>query len=99
METFEKAISAYENVSEEEARFLHVNFISFTLHNFAFRENLRHFLREVTPICEELDVFLAIHPDDPPIKLLGLPRIVSTEGDVKNILGKSCCHECCCWGC
>lgn len=50
------------------------------------REHLFHFLREVVPIAESLGLSLAIHPDDPPYPLLGLPRIVSTEADLEAIL-------------
>jgi mannonate dehydratase len=50
------------------------------------REHLFHFLREVVPVAESLGLSLAIHPDDPPYPLLGLPRIVSTEADLEAIL-------------
>jgi mannonate dehydratase len=50
------------------------------------RENLSAFIREVVPAAEESGVFLAIHPDDPPWPLLGLPRVVSTAKDVERIL-------------
>lgn len=50
------------------------------------REHLFHFLRQVVPVAESLGLSLAIHPDDPPYPLLGLPRIVSTEADLEAIL-------------
>lgn len=50
------------------------------------RENLYYFLRQVTPYAEELGIKLAIHPDDPPFPLLGLPRVVSTARDLEQIL-------------
>ncbi len=50
------------------------------------RENLRLFLAAVTPTAEASGVRLAIHPDDPPFPVLGLPRIVSTEPDLAAVL-------------
>jgi mannonate dehydratase len=50
------------------------------------RANLIAFLREVVPVAEELGVRLAVHPDDPPWSLFGLPRVVSTAEDVRAIL-------------
>jgi len=50
------------------------------------RENLHTFLREIIPVAEESGVFMALHPDDPPWPLLGLPRVVSNERDVEQLL-------------
>jgi mannonate dehydratase len=49
------------------------------------RENLIDFLKEVVPVAEELKIRLAIHPDDPPWPLFGLPRVVSTSEDIRSI--------------
>ncbi len=50
------------------------------------RDNLAAFLREVVPVAEDVGVRLAIHPDDPPRSLFGLPRVVSTAEDAREIL-------------
>jgi mannonate dehydratase len=50
------------------------------------RESLDHFLKEIIPAAEESNVLMAIHPDDPPWPLLGLPRIVSNQQDLEQII-------------
>jgi len=52
----------------------------------ALQENLRYFLRAIVPVAEEVGIRLAIHPDDPPRPLLGLPRVVSTRSDLQWLL-------------
>ena len=50
------------------------------------RSNLVYFLQQITPLCDALGLELAIHPDDPPIDILGLPRIVKNIEDVEFII-------------
>jgi mannonate dehydratase len=50
------------------------------------KANLERFLSEIIPTAEDVGIRMCIHPDDPPFSLLGLPRIVSTEADLRDIL-------------
>ena len=48
----------------------------------ALRENMRYFLSAVMPVCEQYGVDMCVHPDDPPLQILGLPRIVTCDEDI-----------------
>ncbi|WP_283680465.1 mannonate dehydratase [Lentilactobacillus sp. Marseille-Q4993] len=48
-------------------------------------ENLKYFLDAIIPVCEEVDVRMAMHPDDPPFPLFGLPRIYKNRDDMVAI--------------
>ena len=50
------------------------------------RENMKYFLEAIMPVCEECNMNMCVHPDDPPIEILGLPRIVRTEEDIQWFL-------------
>ncbi|MBQ0114395.1 MAG: mannonate dehydratase [Bacteroidales bacterium] len=50
------------------------------------RENMRYFLEAIMPVCEEWGMNMCVHPDDPPLQILGLPRIVSCDQDIEWLL-------------
>src|SRR5450432_923000 len=57
-----------------------------TINRNTLKENLFYFLHEIIPLAEEFGLKMAIHPDDPPYPILGLPRVVSTEKDIDVII-------------
>jgi mannonate dehydratase len=50
------------------------------------RQNMKYFLEQIMPVCEQWNIQMCVHPDDPPFSLLGLPRIVTNEEDIDWIL-------------
>lgn len=50
------------------------------------KSNLSYFLNEIIPLAEELGVKMAIHPDDPPFDIMGLPRIITSERDLDDLV-------------
>ncbi|GAA3561977.1 mannonate dehydratase [Snuella lapsa] len=51
------------------------------------KENLSYFLNQVVPVAEAYGVKMAIHPDDPPFDIMGLPRIIKSEKDLEDLVG------------
>jgi mannonate dehydratase len=60
-------------------KYQHIDATQLKLHLF-------YFLQQIAPVAEEEGIKLAIHPDDPPFPILGLPRVVSTEQDARELL-------------
>ena len=52
----------------------------------ALRANMKYFLEAIMPVCDECGMNMCVHPDDPPIEVLGLPRIVRTADDIRWLL-------------
>ncbi|MDE6326448.1 MAG: mannonate dehydratase, partial [Duncaniella sp.] len=50
------------------------------------RENMVYFLRRIMPVCNKWDINMCVHPDDPPMPILGLPRIVTCDADIEAFL-------------
>lgn len=50
------------------------------------RDNLRYFLEAIMPVCREYDINMCVHPDDPPMGVFGLPRIVTCDDDIRWFL-------------
>ena len=72
-----------ESYTKDELRSLLEEYSTVT-HEQLF-ENYVYFLNKLVPVLEECDVNMAVHPDDPPWDLFGLPRIVSTEADLDRL--------------
>ena len=52
----------------------------------ALRANMKYFLEAIMPVCREYDINMCVHPDDPPLQILGLPRIVTCDEDIQWFL-------------
>lgn len=50
------------------------------------RKNMKYFLEAIMPVCDEYGIDMCVHPDDPPLQILGLPRIVTCDADIKAFL-------------
>ncbi|MBP1042508.1 mannonate dehydratase [Vagococcus sp. BWB3-3] len=50
------------------------------------RENFRYFIDAIIPTCEAFDIKMAIHPDDPPFSIFGLPRLVNNQANIDKLL-------------
>lgn len=50
------------------------------------RATMKYFLEAIMPVCEECDMYMCVHPDDPPFQVLGLPRIVTCDDDIQWFL-------------
>ncbi|NOT76873.1 MAG: mannonate dehydratase [Cyclobacteriaceae bacterium] len=69
-------LSAFQSVLDEYA----------SIDDQQLRNNLYHFIKHIGPVAEREQVKLAIHPDDPPYPIFGLPRVVSTESDARQLI-------------
>ena len=52
----------------------------------ALRANMKYFLEAIMPVCDEYGIDMCVHPDDPPLQILGLPRIVTCDEDIRWFL-------------
>lgn len=50
------------------------------------RDNMAYFLKAIMPVCDEYGIDMCVHPDDPPMPILGLPRIVTCDADIRAFL-------------
>lgn len=70
-----------ESFKKQLERYKHIDAI-------ALRQNLVYFLSKVAPVAQECRIRLALHPDDPPMPLFGLPRVVSSQRDFDYIFNQ-----------
>ena len=50
------------------------------------KDNMAYFLNAIMPVCDKYDINMCVHPDDPPMAILGLPRIVTCDQDIQDFL-------------
>ena len=50
------------------------------------RANMKYFLEAIMPVCDKWNINMCVHPDDPPLQILGLPRIVTCDADIQAFL-------------
>jgi mannonate dehydratase len=50
------------------------------------QENMKYWLEAIMPICDEYDINMCVHPDDPPYPVFGLPRIIGRAEDIQWML-------------
>ncbi|MDR0401452.1 MAG: mannonate dehydratase [Endomicrobium sp.] len=65
-------------------RELFKSYEGFTVENLF--ENAKYFLNEIIPVAEESNIKMAIHPDDPPWNIFGLPRLITSKENIKKYL-------------
>lgn len=75
------------NISENDLnpveKFRHLLSLYEGIDGEKLRDNLKYFLEAIMPVCDEYDINMCVHPDDPPLQILGLPRIVTCDADIK----------------
>ncbi len=78
------------NISEKDLKPVEKFRSLFDLYNCIdseqLRSNMAYFLNAIMPVCDEYDINMCVHPDDPPMQILGLPRIVTCDADIQAFL-------------
>ena len=71
----------------ERMKEIHALFIDYSkITHEILRKNLHYFLEAVIPVCEKYDIKMAMHPDDPPWDIFGLPRIAGNKEQFDKVL-------------